>query len=75
MVILNFTPIPRHGYRVGVPRSGTYREILNTDSRYYGGSDVGNPNPIQAEEVSWMGRPFSISLSLPPLGAVVIKQI
>jgi len=75
MVILNFTPIPRHGYRLGVPRSGTYREILNTDSRYYGGSDVGNPNPIQAEEVSWMGRPFSISLSLPPLGAVVIKQI
>lgn len=73
VVVLNFTPIPREGYRIGVPRSGEYREILNSDSRFYGGSDVGNPAPIAAENVPWMGQPFSIPVTLPPLAGIVLE--
>ena len=71
VVVLNFTPVPREGYRVGVPRAGLYREILSSDSQYYGGSNVGN-DVVQAEPTPWMDQPYSIVLKLPPLGALVL---
>ncbi len=72
LVVLNFTPVPRHGYRLGVPRDGRYAEIFNSDSGYYGGSNIGNGDGIAARAESWMGRPASIEITLPPLAAVII---
>jgi 1,4-alpha-glucan branching enzyme len=69
--ILNFTPIPRTGYRMGVPLPGFYREAINSDAEAYGGGNVGNKGGVASEPVSWMGRPHSISIVLPPLGAVI----
>ena len=74
VAVSNFTPLPRQGYRVGVPAPGFYRERLNTDSAIYGGSDVGNGGGVEAEEVSHHGRPYSISLTLPPLGTLVLER-
>jgi len=71
VVVLNFTPVPREGYRVGVPRAGLYREVLSSDSRYYGGSNVGN-DAVQAEHTPCMDQPCSIVLKLPPLGGLVL---
>src|SRR5207253_146130 len=68
--VCNFTPVPRHGYRVGVPRGGFYREILNTDSAYYGGSDLGNGGGVVGEAIPWHGQSHSVLLALPPLAAV-----
>jgi len=73
IVCLNFTPVPRQGYRIGVPGPGRYRELLNTDSADYGGSNLGNLGAVEAEPLPWMGRPFSVSLTLPPLAAVVFE--
>ncbi len=72
-MVVNFTPVPRHGYRLGVPRAGTYTEILNSDAQQYGGSGVVNDYPLHTEAVSWMGRPYSLVLNLPPLGVLVLK--
>ena len=72
-MVVNFTPVPRHGYRLGVPRAGTYTEILNSDAQQYGGSGVINDYPLHTEAISWMGRPYSLVLNLPPLGVVVLK--
>ncbi len=71
-VLLNFTPVPRVGYRIGVPQPGTYRELLNSDSRHYGGSDMGNGDGLVATAEPWMGRPASLVLTLPPLAGVVL---
>ena len=73
VVVLNFTPVPRHDYRVGVPVAGNYRELLNSDSSYYAGTDVGNSGEIATEPVTFNGRPHSLSLLLPPLAGVVLK--
>ena len=73
VVVLNFTPVPRHDYRVGVPVAGNYRELLNSDSSYYAGTDVGNSGEIATEPVSFNGRPHSLSLLLPPLAGIVLK--
>ncbi|HEX7113406.1 MAG TPA: 1,4-alpha-glucan branching protein GlgB, partial [Mizugakiibacter sp.] len=72
VVALNFTPVPRYGYRIGLPQGGRYRELLNSDSHHYGGGDVGNGGAIEAEAVPWMGRAWSASLTLPPLGALLL---
>jgi 1,4-alpha-glucan branching enzyme len=69
----NFTPVPREGYRVGVPRGGYYRELLNTDSALYGGGDWGNEGGREAEPVPWHGRPWSLCLRLPPLGLLILR--
>ena len=74
VVVSNFTPIVRHHYRVGVPEPGTYREILNSDSVYYGGSNVGNMGEIHTEEVASHTFPVSLNLTLPPLGIVILKR-
>ena len=73
LVVCNFTPIVRRGYRVGAPEAGTYVEVLNTDSEAYGGSGVGNGGELRAEEVPASRRRHSLQLTLPPLAAVVIK--
>ncbi len=72
-VVANFTPIVRDNYRVGVPEPGLYREILNTDSEGYGGSNVGNLGGVTADSVPWNGRPYSLRLRLPPLAVVFFK--
>ena len=63
----NFSPVPRQGYRVGLPRGGTWRELLNTDAGRYGGSGTDN-GAFAAEAVPWHGQQFSAALTLPPLG-------
>jgi len=68
--VLNLSPVPREGYRVGLPHSGRWREALNTDSAFYGGSGVGNLGGVEAEPVPWNDQPFSALVTLPPLGAV-----
>jgi len=73
--VLNFTPVPRRGYRIGVPVAGPYREILNTDAACYGGSNVGNLGVVETEAKPWNGRPQSLMLSLPPLGALFLKPV
>jgi 1,4-alpha-glucan branching enzyme len=73
--VLNFTPVPREAYRVGVPASGQYQVLLNSDSTYYSGSDYGNAGLLNTESVAWMGFDQSIHLRLPPLGAVFLEQI
>jgi 1,4-alpha-glucan branching enzyme len=73
LVILNFTPTLRENYRLGVPVAGKYHEIFNSDSAYYAGSNKGNPSAIPTEPVSWMGHAQSMQLTLPPLGAILLK--
>ncbi|MDE2133193.1 MAG: 1,4-alpha-glucan branching protein GlgB [Alphaproteobacteria bacterium] len=72
VAICNFTPIVRRAYRIGVPRAGKYREILNTDSTFYGGSDVGNLGDVWTEDRPSHGMAASLSLTLPPLGVLVL---
>ncbi|MFM1891851.1 MAG: 1,4-alpha-glucan branching protein GlgB, partial [Pseudomonadota bacterium] len=75
IVVLNLTPVPREGYRIGVPDGGAYREILNSDSSFYGGSNLGNgAAPLQADAQGWMDRPYSLSLTLPPLAGIVLQR-
>jgi 1,4-alpha-glucan branching enzyme len=76
VAISNFTPVPRHGYRIGVPQPGTYREIVNTDSTFYGGSNVGNPGGrIMAESMPFHGHAHSLSLVLPPLATLLLEPV
>jgi 1,4-alpha-glucan branching enzyme len=74
VVVANNTPVLREDYRVGVPELGFYREILNTDSERYGGTNVGNLGGVHAESVPWGNHPYSINLRLPPLAAVYFKH-
>jgi len=73
VVVCNFTPVVRENYRLGLPQGGWYDEILNTDSTYYGGSNVGNAPGVNAVEHECHGRPFSAELTLPPLSVAVLK--
>jgi 1,4-alpha-glucan branching enzyme len=68
--IANLAPVPREGYRVGLPSSGAWREVLNTDSAYYGGSGLGNLGEVEATGRSWHDQPYSAELTLPPLSVV-----
>jgi 1,4-alpha-glucan branching enzyme len=72
VVVLNFTPVPRHGYRIGVPEPGEYIEVFNSDSAFYGGSNLGNGSGVTATAASWMGFAASLELILPPLAAVML---
>ena len=76
IVVSNFTPTPHQNYRLGVPKKGTYKVLLNTDSRHYWGSDfdVGGLT-FKASDVSWHGQYHSITLNLPPLATVFLKRI
>jgi 1,4-alpha-glucan branching enzyme len=70
-MVFNFTPVPRQDYRIGVPVAGVYREVFNSDSTHYAGSNVGN-SAVETDAKEWMGRPYSINLTLPPLGGIVL---
>ena len=74
LTVLNFTPTPRYNYQVGVPREGLWQEILNSDAEEYGGSGHGNFGGIEAVPIEIHGRPYSLKLTLPPLGAVFFKS-
>jgi len=71
--IVNATPIVRHNYRLGVPRAGFYREVINTDAETYGGSNIGNLGGVRSEDRQWMGREHSVLIQLPPLATVAFK--
>ncbi|MCI5826406.1 MAG: 1,4-alpha-glucan branching protein GlgB [Arcanobacterium sp.] len=71
-VICNFAGVPHNDYRVGLPFGGEWEEVFNSDSTLYGGSGVGNLGKVQAEEISWNGRPYSANLQLPPLGVIYL---
>jgi len=74
VVLCNFTPVIRYNYMVGIPEPGLYQEILNSDSYIYGGSNVGNLGGVGSDAISSHGRPFSLSLTLPPLAALFLKK-
>jgi len=73
IVVCNFTPVPRMGYRVGVPKAGTYKELLNSDAAVYGGSNMGNTGEVRADPIPVHGRDHSLALTIPPLGALFLK--
>jgi 1,4-alpha-glucan branching enzyme len=75
VVVCNFTPVVRDNYRIGVPTGGFYKEILNTDSGIYGGSNAGNEGGRWAESGDYAGRPFHLTLRLPPLGVIYLKPM
>ena len=73
VVCCNFTPVLRHGYRIGLPAAGAYEEVFNSDSSWYGGSNAGNSGPIQSAAMPHHGREHSLTMTLPPLAVVVLK--
>jgi 1,4-alpha-glucan branching enzyme len=73
LAVLNFTPVPRHHYRVGAPRGGFWKEMLNSDARIYGGSGQGNLGGVEAAPLPLHGRSHRLTLTLPPLSAVFLK--
>lgn len=75
LVVLNLTPVPRPNYRLGVPTEGFYRELLNSDSDHYFGSNMGNFGGMHTERIKSHGRDFSISLTLPPLSCLILKSV
>lgn len=74
LAVFNFTPVPRHNLRVGVPGGGFWREVLNTDAAEYGGSGKGNHGGVDAAPLGWHFKPHSLMVTLPPLGAVFFKR-
>ena len=75
LTICNFTPVPHENYVVGVPEGGRYQEILNSDSEYYGGANIGNRSQFEAESSPADGRPFRLTLCVPPLAAIILKRV
>ena len=73
LIVCNFTPVPRYNYRVGIPRGGYWLEILNSDAEEYGGSGHGNLGGMEASPIPFHGRPYSLNLTLPPLGVTFFK--
>jgi 1,4-alpha-glucan branching enzyme len=74
IVVCNFTPVPRHNYRVGAPQGGRWEEVLNSDAPLYGGSGQGNLGGVNAAPVSCHGRGYMLTVTVPPLGMVVFKR-
>jgi 1,4-alpha-glucan branching enzyme len=74
LVICNFTPVPRLDYRIGVPRGGHWREVLNSDAGAYGGGNMGNSGGAEAIPSAVHGRPFSLTVTLPPLAVLFFKN-
>jgi 1,4-alpha-glucan branching enzyme len=73
LIVFNFTPVPRHNYRVGVPQGGRWRELLNSDAEAYGGSGMGNQGAVEAQPMPYEDFHNSLSLTLPPLAVLVFK--
>jgi 1,4-alpha-glucan branching enzyme len=74
LVVCNMTPVPRHGYRIGVSGGGAWREIFNSDSGFYGGSNIGNEGRVEATSVASHGHPQSLELVLPPLATIFLRH-
>jgi 1,4-alpha-glucan branching enzyme len=74
LIVINFTPVPRLNYRLGVPRGGFWKEMLNSDAKIYGGSGHGNMGGLEATPIPSHGHFYSISAILPPLGIVFLKS-
>ncbi|MDT8324102.1 MAG: alpha amylase C-terminal domain-containing protein, partial [Bacteroidota bacterium] len=68
------TPTVHYHYRLGVPEAGSYRELLNSDSEYYGGSGIGNYGVVETEDVPHHKRDFSLVLTVPPLAVLILKK-
>ena len=75
IAVVNFTPVPRHGYVFGVPREGRYTELLNSDAAAYGGGNVGNNGMVDTDPIASHGYKNSVRLSLPPLGFLLLKPL
>jgi 1,4-alpha-glucan branching enzyme len=73
VVVCNFTPVPRYGYRIGVPEKCFYRELLNSDSKAYWGSNMGNQGGLNSEDKPWHGKPYSLNITIPPLAVLYFK--
>jgi len=73
LIVCNFTPVPRHNFRVGVPRGGFWQEILNSNAQEYGGSVEGNFGGVEAAPLAWHGQSHLITVTLPPLAVVAFK--
>ncbi|HNQ73389.1 MAG TPA: 1,4-alpha-glucan branching protein GlgB [Verrucomicrobiota bacterium] len=73
VVILNLTPVPRHKYRIGMPRPGLWREVFNSDAALYGGGNLGNFGRVQAEDLDWHNQSYSAEFTLPPLSILVFQ--
>jgi 1,4-alpha-glucan branching enzyme len=71
--VANFAALPHEGYRLGVPRSGAWEEVINTDADTYGGSGVGNLGQVVAEDTPSHGQPASLTVRVPPLGALWLR--
>jgi 1,4-alpha-glucan branching enzyme len=74
LVACNFTPVPRSNYRVGAPRGGFWQEVLNSDAHQYGGSNMGNLGGVEAVPIALHGRPYSLTITLPPLSVSFFKN-
>ncbi|TAL99662.1 MAG: 1,4-alpha-glucan branching protein GlgB [Paraburkholderia sp.] len=75
VAVCNFTPVPRHGYRIGMPQPGQWEEVLNTDAAWYGGSNMGNGGVVWTQPVASHGKPQSAALVLPPLGTLYFRLV
>lgn len=74
VVVLNFTPVPRTQYRLGVPNAGKYHEVFNSDEQQFGGSHLTNAHGCHTEEIQWMQQPVSLTMTVPPLAAVILRR-
>ncbi|MAL99231.1 MAG: hypothetical protein CL583_12385 [Alteromonadaceae bacterium] len=74
LAVVNFKPVVHHAYRLGVPAMGVWRELINSDSKFYGGSNVGNASGVRAENIPSHGYPASLNLTIPPLGTLLLRQ-
>jgi len=74
LVVCNFTPVPRMNYHLGVPRGGCWTEMLNSDAKEYGGSGYGNFGGVEATPIAFHNKPYSLTLTLPPLAAIFLKH-
>jgi len=72
MITLNFTPMPHHSYRIGLPKAGVWHEAFNSDSAFYAGANVGNSGAIATQPLPWMDRNQSTEITLPPLATLVL---
>jgi 1,4-alpha-glucan branching enzyme len=73
VIVINFTPVPRSQYRLGVPAKGEYKTLFNSDAEYYGGSNFGDGNLLKSEANNWMGYNHVIRLNLPPLAGIILQ--
>ncbi|WP_026584934.1 1,4-alpha-glucan branching enzyme [Bacillus sp. J33] len=75
VIVCNFTPACYHGYRIGMPKKGSYREIFNSDSESFGGSNCINKKVLKTEEKEFHGKPFSLNMSIPPFGISILRPV